>query len=81
MAFKRISRGEWERELCRYGCRPLEGTTKLNTAEWWRWPWGAYPFTVPVDEDGYCDYWAYQRILADMAGSAPEDWEFPNGDD
>jgi hypothetical protein len=54
----------------------------LNTAEWWRWPWPPnIPFTVAVDEEGYADVWAFQRLLADMARLAPPGWEFGPGED
>lgn len=78
MALRRYDRDRWEAELRSYGCAPLEGQTTLNTAEWWRWPWGGYPFTVPVDPEGFVDVWAFQRLLADMARLAPDDWEFPD---
>jgi hypothetical protein len=42
------------------GFRPLEGKTKLNTAEWWIGDRG--PFTVPVEKDGTSDYWRIQRL-------------------
>ena len=77
-AFRRLPRGEWEAQLRAHGCLPLDGKGALNTAEWWRWPWPPHiPFTVAVDEEGYADPWAFQRILADMAKLAPPDWQFP----
>jgi hypothetical protein len=36
---------------------------------------------VPVDPDGYADYWAFERILADMRKLAPPDWQFPDPDE
>lgn len=42
------------------GCRPLEGLTKLNTAEWWIGERG--PFTVPAEKDGSCDFWRFQHL-------------------
>ncbi len=77
MALNRLPKAKWEAELKFYGCAPLEGKTQLNTADWWRWPWGGSPFTVPVEPDGFCELWAFQRILANMATLAPDDWEFP----
>ena len=77
MPLHRWSRERWEAELRRYGCEPLDGLTHLNTAEWWKWPWDSTPFSVPVDPDGYADYWAFERILSDMARLAPPGWEFP----
>ena len=73
-----LPREEWERKLRHYGCEPLEGLGPLNTAEWWRWPWGGVPFTVPVEADGRMDEWALRRIESDMAKLAPPDWEFPD---
>jgi hypothetical protein len=78
MPLYRWSRERWEAALYRLGCKPCEGLTSLNTAEWWQYPWGGYPFTVPVDEDGYADYWAFEHILAGMHKLAPPDWQFPD---
>lgn len=78
MPVQRLPRERWEPELRSYGCEPLKGKTPLNTAEWWRWPWGGCPFTVPVDPDDYVETWAFQRLLADMARLAPPNWEFPD---
>lgn len=55
-----LSRKEWEAKLRRWGCSPLEGKGKLNTAEWWRSDKGL--FTVPVDADGRCEFWALQKL-------------------
>jgi len=71
-----MSREAWEAELRSYGCKPLEGKGALNTAEWWQYPWGQ-PFTVPCDDDGICDQWAFLRVITDMAKCAPRDWTFP----
>jgi hypothetical protein len=50
-------------------CRPLEGKTKLNTAEWWITKEG-FLFTVPTaDEYGYCDIWAFEGLCGDIAAS------------
>lgn len=38
----------------------MEGKGPLNTAEWWIGEYG--PFTVPIDEDGTCEFWALQRV-------------------
>jgi len=75
-AVRRKPRDEWETELRSYGCYPAKGLSALQTAEWWRWPWGGYPFTVPVEADGTIETWAFQRILGDMAALAPDDWQF-----
>jgi hypothetical protein len=72
-----ISIDDEKKELRSYGCTPLSGKGKLNTAEWWCWPWGGAPFTLPVDENGKIDQWAFHRLLADMAKLAPTEWEFP----
>lgn len=76
IAVRRLPREEWEKRLRSYGCYPQEGLTPLNTAEWWRWPFPAPPFTVPVDDEGYIEQWAYQALMADMAKLAPIGWEF-----
>lgn len=71
-----LCREEWEKRLRGYGCYPQDGLTPLNTAEWWRWPFKASPFTVSIDQDGHMDIWAYQKIMHDMATLAPVGWEF-----
>jgi hypothetical protein len=71
-----IPLAEVEKKLRSYGCEPLEGKTPLNTANWWKWPWGGPPFTLP-NEDGMVDNLAVQQLIADMARLAPPDWEFP----
>ncbi len=68
---------EWKEALRDYGCKPLEGKGPLNTAEWWQMPWGGYPFIVPVDDEGRCDRWAPNRLIADIIQAAPSGWEFP----
>jgi hypothetical protein len=78
IAVRRLHRQDWERKLKGYGCYPAAGLTRLNTAEWWRWPWGGPPFTVPIDDDGCCDTRAFHKLVADMALLAPEGWEFPD---
>ncbi len=62
-----LDRPTWERMLRELGAAPLEGNTSLNTAEWWRRP-GAPPFTVPVEMDGRCDFWAFRRIYEAQGG-------------
>jgi len=74
IAVRLLSREEWQRKLRNQGCYPQEGLTPLNTAEWWRWPFPGSPFTVPVNEDGSMDIWAYQRLMSEMARSAPNGW-------
>jgi hypothetical protein len=64
-----LSRKEWEAKLRRWGCKPLEGKGELNTAEWWIGKLG--PFTVPVNDDGRCDFWAIQKI-AQQQGIPPD---------
>ncbi len=74
-----LSRSEWEKRIRSWGCYPLEGKGPLNTAEWWRWPWpNSTPFTVPVEEDGSLEFWAFQRIKTDMARLAPNSWDWPD---
>lgn len=76
IAVRLLQREEWEKRLRSYGCYPAERLTQLNTAEWWRWPWGAAPFTVPVEFDGSIDDRTFQGLMHDMAELAPPDWEF-----
>lgn len=75
-AVRRLPRAEWEKRLRSYGCYPQEGLTPLNTAEWWRWPFPAPPFTVPADDEGYLDAWAWMQLLEDMAALAPAGFQF-----
>jgi hypothetical protein len=70
-----LQRDEWERRLRHYKCEPLAGKGKLNTAEWWKAPWGR-PFIVPIESDGCCDEWAIQRLILDLLKMAPPDTEF-----
>ena len=61
MICKFLRRDQWEAKLRRLGASPLEGTGPLNTAEWWKGTDGC-PFTVPVEADSSCEFWAIQRI-------------------
>jgi hypothetical protein len=70
-----IPRAVWEPKLRALGCVPLEGTGRLNTAEWWRQESG-YPFTVPVEQDGSCDFWAFQKLRQQL-GHNLFDWQGP----
>jgi hypothetical protein len=70
-----LDRSEWESKLRSYKCEPLVGKGELNSAEWWKAPWG-HPFTVPVESDGNCDQWALQRLIADIMRGAPSDTTF-----
>jgi hypothetical protein len=79
LALRVISRAEAIAKLRSYGCKPLTGKGPLNTAEWWRWPWGGIPFLLPFEGETV-DAWALQKlIVADMAILAPSDWKFPEG--
>ena len=71
-----LPRENWEPRLRYYRCRPLEGPTKLNTAEWWKSEWD-FVFTVPVEENGCCHQDALQRVIADIVRTAPMDTAFP----
>ncbi len=77
IAARFLHRNEWEPELRHYGCKPLEGKGKLNTAEWWQMPWQAYPFTVPIEEDGRLLQSDLDRLVMMILASAPEGSEFP----
>ena len=62
-----LERPVWEPMLRSLGAEPLAGLTPLNTAEWWRRP-GKPPFTVPVEDDGRCDFWAFRRVYEAQGG-------------
>lgn len=62
-----LDRPVWERMLRELGAEPAKGLTKLNTAEWWKRP-KAPPFTVPIEHDGRCDFWAFRRIYETQGG-------------
>lgn len=62
-----LERAVWERMLRNIGAEPLPGVGNLNTAEWWRRP-GMPPFTVPVEDGGRCDFWAFRRIYEAQGG-------------
>jgi hypothetical protein len=76
IALRFLPRENWEPRLRYYRCKPLEGKTKLNTAEWWISEWG-FVFTIPVEVNGCCHQDALQRLIADIVGSAPIDTTFP----
>lgn len=61
MIVRFLPRPQWEDKLKSLGATPLQGLGKLNTSEWWKVA-GGFPFTVPVEPDGTCDYWALQKI-------------------
>ena len=69
-----VPREEWEAELRYYGCEPLAGKGKLNTAEWWRMPFQAYPFTVPCEADGRMPQSALEDRVLKILAAAPDDW-------
>ena len=62
-----LDRPEWEAMLQKLGAAPAKGLGPLNTAEWWRRP-GHMPFTVPTEEDGRCDFWAFRRVYEAQGG-------------
>jgi hypothetical protein len=64
---KFLSRSQWEKKLRDIGAEPLAGKGPLNTAEWWRVP-DKTPFTVPIEDDGRCDFWAIHRICKEQGG-------------
>ena len=55
-----LLRYQWERKLRSWGCEPLQGLGRLNTAEWWKGPRGV--FTVPVEDNGSCEFWAIKQL-------------------
>jgi hypothetical protein len=61
IANRLLNRAEWEAKLRLWKCKPLEGKGLLNTAEWWIGVRGG-PFTVPVEGDDQCEFWALHRI-------------------
>jgi hypothetical protein len=75
IANRLLSRNDWETKLRHWGCQPLEGKGLLNTAEWWIGPDRTRgPFTVPIEGDEQCEFWALQRICRDY-GFPPEGLE------
>ena len=72
MLRRRVARALWEAKLRSLGAEPLSGRGRLNSAEWWRRP-GRPPFTVPLEEDGECDFWALQKIIHQQGGRTPFD--------
>lgn len=65
-----LSRPQWEKKLTDIGAQRVQTGTFINTAEWWRCGDGL-PFTVPVEDDGSCEFWAIQRILKDQGAKTP----------
>jgi hypothetical protein len=66
-----LARSEWEAKLRRWGCEPLFGAGAENTgAEWWQGANKGYPFVIPVEADGSCEFWAIKRIC-DSFGRPP----------
>jgi hypothetical protein len=57
-----------------FGAKPLEGKGPLNTAEWWRTPWGI-PFVVPIDQASRCLEEDIFRLAADVLRTMPPDWD------
>lgn len=76
IAVRLITLEDAEAILESYGCKRLQGKTKLNTANWWQWPWGGTPFTLPFDGPKV-DKWAVDKLIAQMSKEAPDGWEFP----
>lgn len=76
IALRFLPRENWEPRLRYYRASPMEGATRLNTAEWWKTEWG-FVFTVPVEENECCHQDALQRLIADIVRSAPIDTKFP----
>jgi hypothetical protein len=69
-----FARSEWEPILCDFGAQPLEGKGRLNTAEWWRAPWGV-PFVVPIDESGCCLEEDIFWLAASVVRTMPPGWD------
>jgi hypothetical protein len=80
IAVRFLHRTEWEGKLRKYKCEPLSGKGPLNTAEWWKAPWGS-PFTVPIEADGRCDEWAIQRVILDLVKCTPANFNWIFDDD
>jgi len=78
IALRFVSREEWEAELRRLGCKPLEGKGPLNTAEWWRMPWWPHIFTVPIEADGRIPQLDLDDLIAYIVSVAPPGTEFPD---
>lgn len=62
-----LDRPTWERMLRGLGAEPVQGRTRLSTAEWWARP-GEMPFMVPAEDDGACDFWAFRRAYESQGG-------------
>ena len=71
---------DWHAQLRSLGCEPEDVGKPLNTAEWWRSPWGTR-FAVPAESDGRMDRWALQRLVTDIKALAPPGWAFPKTPD
>lgn len=73
IATRLLARSEWEAKLKRWDCEPLTGGGTNNTgAEWWRRrKSGGYPFTVPIESDGSCEFWAIKRLCEDFGRPPP----------
>jgi hypothetical protein len=74
-AMRLFKRSEWEARLARVHCEPLQGKTKLNTAEWWKAPWG-FVFTVPVDQNDMINQIDLSAVIADVVADAPPGYSF-----
>jgi len=79
IALRFLPRENWEPRLRYYRCKPLEGKTALNSAEWWRSEWN-FIFTVPVEDNGCCHEDAFRRVCGAIIASAPSDIQFPGPD-
>lgn len=74
---KTLRRDQWEKKLRALGLKPHDGLGKINTAEFWSDGTG-YPISIPVDEHGDVDFWAFQRLCKVLGDKIWENW---TGDD
>jgi hypothetical protein len=72
-----LTRAEWEEELRYYGCNPLEGKGRLNTAELWQMPWERWPFTVALEADDHMHMSTMDELRMLIVSSAPKGTKFP----
>jgi hypothetical protein len=72
-----LPRAEWEAELRFYGCKPLEGKGRLNTAELWQMPWQGWPFTVNVEDADRMHMAEMDRLRMLIVNSCPSGTKFP----
>jgi hypothetical protein len=69
---------QWEKKLRAMGMERREDLGRLNTAEFWG-DGTRYPISVPADENGEVEFWAFQRICRQIDSDGV--WSNWTGDD